>query len=198
MRIRSTPPSEICGHRPIAGPQPSTLMMRVRLPLSAPYLRCPRERATDSYSVSCRFESCRRCSRAGSLTEERGPQNRVRGFDSLSALQPFVVADPRTGLRNPLSRFDSWRKDQALVLPDAGARLRSGTRGVRLSARAPHDTNRSSAAMVQQQNARLPASRSGCDSRWPLRCDPRRKVGLISPIKVVRLHPQQDAELVIW
>ena len=91
------------------------------------------------------------------------------------------------------------RHSLALVLPDAGARLLSGTRWVRLPARAlDHDDTMFFAAMVQQQNTRVPTSRSGCDSRWPLRCDPRRKVGLISPIKVVRLHPQQDAELVIW
>jgi hypothetical protein len=180
--------------------------MRVRFPLSAP--------------------------RAGSLTEERGLQNRVRGFDSLSALPAFRRGGSTHGFTKPVvqvrllaegprpSRLDGQGRRPltpatrvriprgtprllllhlvALVLPDAGARFRSGTRGVRLSARAPRDTNRISAAMVQQQNARLPASRSGCDSRWPLRCDPRRKVGLISPIKVVRLHPQQDAELVIW
>ena len=51
----------------------------------------------------------------------------------------------------------------------------------------------SGAAMVQEQNARAPLSRSGCDSRSPLlaRCAPRRKVGLIRPTATVRLRPQR-------
>ena len=84
VRIRSAP---LCEHRPTAGPQSSKLMMRVRLPLFAP--ACLRgsmeERPTSNRLIAGSSPAGGTPSRFSD--EDRGLQNRARGFDSLSALR---------------------------------------------------------------------------------------------------------------
>jgi hypothetical protein len=95
VRIRSTP---LCEHRPTAGPQSSKLMMRVRFPLFA---LTGLRGSTEEQPTSNRFDAG--SSPAGGASsrfsdEERGLQNRARGFDSLSALQRSIASFRRGGI----------------------------------------------------------------------------------------------------
>jgi hypothetical protein len=76
--------------------------------------------ATDFYSVSCKFESCRRYSiRRRSSVAEQWPVRPTRAGSTPAASAVLSLPSwrtPRAALRKPLPRFDSWRKDHVPVV----------------------------------------------------------------------------------
>ena len=179
-----------CGCSSVAEQRVANAKIVGSSPIVRSVSRCPSGKGTGCNPVTRRFDSCPRLHAPRSASRARpcpdGLRRRFskplrRRFNSCQGLpRPLsVVAELRSGLRSPVSRFNSWRRGHLHlpVLAERGTSLRSSLSGFNprqgdRSARPALFSSLSSRNEARAFEARRPGSTPGREAAGRVVLDP--------------------------